>query len=1525
MRKIILIFFLLTSIIFYSQGRNFDITNANDSGSGSLRQVILDCNADNTATLTSPHTINVRISTAPTSRVYGSGGEYIVNLLSPLPALVGHVSIGTFYNDHSSHPFSRLIISGNSVTGPGMIFNTTKLPENQIARGTFINFSPAILWVTNTNNDGPGSLRHAIFHASLCGSATSKDFIFFNIPGICPHKINLVSSLPQISSPLVLDASVQPANGYTGSAPKIELDGTGVIVPTTAPMDPFRSLEYYSLIRRDAGLVASGLFDYSGNDVEIYGFYIHNFKVGIHLIGNNYKIGRNVISGNEECAILLGRSYNTSSLSLASATNVEIKNNIIGTTPNGKSPEPNGIVTENYYTVGAINMEGSNIKILNNLISGNNGAALSNFGQHQAWYGKTVSNLEVKGNKIGTDIDGSFAIPNNGILELYMYASNVTIGGSDISDRNLLSGNVGIYNASIYFGATTNFNLENNLIGTDVTGTYAIPNNNFKIKAPHSTTTIPYGTIKNNIIAYNNGSELLSGRYSIITKNSIYNNTSSISGDPILAAPTIISRTTDSIKGTAKANVKIELYEDNGFNSFKQGKDFIGEVLADNKGNWKYEGAIANPCNVIAIAIDVAGRRTSHFSGGSNYLLGSNKIVCHNDTLTLDAGQGYSSYLWSTGATTSTIKVTQPGEYWVEINNGCPDRDTVTASFIPRPVVSLGTDTILCAGQSLTLNAGNSGATYKWNNAAGTQTRSVASTGTFIAEVAFDACKNSDTIVVTYLPTFSVDLGADTVGCNGQSISINAKNSSLNFLWSTGATSQTINVTTPGNYSVYVSYQGRCGKRDTINVQFVDCEKISGVIFNELNSDCIKNSNEQTYNGKLIVMKNITNSKVYYTTSDEQGYYEANLPLGTYEVSLATKAFQQIKCPLNNLYTVNLSGSSVIPSCNFGINMLTVTDFSVGLNNMSNLRLNSNVTYNLTYSNQGSTTLGGVVKFIKDPFLSFGAQSISGTINGDTLIYNYPSMSPGAGNTIPIVVAVPFNQTLAGQSLCMKAIVIPADTDNVLENNYISVCRIASYPYDPNNKLVSPGGVTNNGLIQPADSILYYTINFQNTGNDTAYTVVIKDTISSLLEITSLQPTGSSHPYNFKISGEGVATFTFNNIMLPDSNVNEPASHGFIQFSIKRKKNIPDGSVIRNEAFIYFDLAAPVQTDEAIVTLNTLLKSQTISFDQANIIPYGSTIQLIAFASSGLDITYSSSKPSNLIGTNLVPTELGEIRIRAYQNGNNQYTAASYIDKIFTVAKATQTISFDSISNAFATDTLTLTASGGGSGIPVVFVVMSGPAVINEDRLSFTGSGTVTVRAVQAGNNYYYPAATVTRTFNVSKKDQIITFDTIPDLFITDIYALNVSGGTSGNPIIYTVVSGPAAIDLDNSVLSFTGTGTITILASQPGDEYYNDATSVTRTFNVSAIQTNVLDVNKTEGLYYEIYPNPSHGNFTIEFPAFENNVTGTLTILNSAGAIVDVRKAGNYNEYNFDLGKGTYFVVYSNAGKQTTKKIVIE
>ncbi|MEM9820517.1 MAG: T9SS type A sorting domain-containing protein [Bacteroidota bacterium] len=159
-------------------------------------------------------------------------------------------------------------------------------------------------------------------------------------------------------------------------------------------------------------------------------------------------------------------------------------------------------------------------------------------------------------------------------------------------------------------------------------------------------------------------------------------------------------------------------------------------------------------------------------------------------------------------------------------------------------------------------------------------------------------------------------------------------------------------------------------------------------------------------------------------------------------------------------------------------------------------------------------------------------------------------------------------------------------------------CQEVIGSYDPNEKRAYPTGFSDENIIK-ANQSLEYHIHFQNTGTDTAFTVRLEDQLSEYLDHNSIQAGASSHPYRMELKEDGFLIFHFDNILLPDSTTNEPASHGFVQFRIQQLPDQPIGTVIENSVDIYFDFNDPIITNTVFHTIG----EEVLSTSTTNIHP----------------------------------------------------------------------------------------------------------------------------------------------------------------------------------------------------------------------------------------------------------------------------------------------------------------------------------
>ena len=199
-----------------------------------------------------------------------------------------------------------------------------------------------------------------------------------------------------------------------------------------------------------------------------------------------------------------------------------------------------------------------------------------------------------------------------------------------------------------------------------------------------------------------------------------------------------------------------------------------------------------------------------------NYTLGNDTSLCDKNSLTLDASlNGATGYLWSTGATTSTINVAQSDIYWADVTKDqCVYRDSINVIFKVLPTVKLGNDTTICEGQTLLLDAGNIGSVYQWQNNNTSRTLVVSAQGSYWAKVTSNGCSASDTISVSYdlKPVFTI--GKDTSICDGMIMQLQPEIQNpqgVSYVWGNGATTLTIPVSQTGLYTLTAS--NYCGSK----------------------------------------------------------------------------------------------------------------------------------------------------------------------------------------------------------------------------------------------------------------------------------------------------------------------------------------------------------------------------------------------------------------------------------------------------------------------------------------------------------------------------------------------------------------------------------------------------------------------------------------------------------------------------------------------------------------------------------------
>jgi len=204
-------------------------------------------------------------------------------------------------------------------------------------------------------------------------------------------------------------------------------------------------------------------------------------------------------------------------------------------------------------------------------------------------------------------------------------------------------------------------------------------------------------------------------------------------------------------------------------------------------------------------------------------LIGNDTSICSGTHLELDAGAGFKKYQWSTGALSQHITASEAGVYYISAidNNGCRSGDTLQIlNVFALPNIYLGNDTSLCQGEVLPLDAGPAFISYSWNTGDVSQNIIAENAGTyFVSVVDKNHCPATDSVsIISILQAAPINLGADTVICQGGKILLDAGGGFVNYQWNTGETTQQIYVTEKGNYWIEAKNNNNCISRDSFSV-----------------------------------------------------------------------------------------------------------------------------------------------------------------------------------------------------------------------------------------------------------------------------------------------------------------------------------------------------------------------------------------------------------------------------------------------------------------------------------------------------------------------------------------------------------------------------------------------------------------------------------------------------------------------------------------------------------------------------------
>ncbi|HEY1200967.1 MAG TPA: T9SS type A sorting domain-containing protein, partial [Niastella sp.] len=603
------------------------------------------------------------------------------------------------------------------------------------------------------------------------------------------------------------------------------------------------------------------------------------------------------------------------------------------------------------------------------------------------------------------------------------------------------------------------------------------------------------------------------------------------------------------------------------------------------------------------------------------------------------------------------------------------------------------------------------------------------------------------------------------------------------------------------------------------------------------------------------------NGKVISSGIDASGAFLNAVDTGTYITTVNLGG--------NSYYTVKpISKTSIFSSFNnkdsFDFALVPVgikNDLTISLQAITSMRPGFEATYRIDYSNAGTSTIANtVIKFIKPAATSFvSATLVPSSVTVDTISWNIGSMSPFDAADIKLVLKSGAPPVVnIGDELKFSAAIDPVDGDILPINNTDTLHQTVRGSFDPNDKQENHDGSLYFAQLQAGQS-LTYTVRFQNMGTDTAFNIIVKDTVSDKLDISTLEIVGASHPYQVNIKDNKYATFTFNDILLPDHNINETASHGYITYRIKPKSNVQLGDRIYNSASIYFDYNLPVQTNKHETTVR--------------LIPVPTPVI------SGLQLSYCGKQGAQSAKILNLPASTSGITVNAKLDAT-VLTIAADSTVSFTVSSVAAGTHNFTVTYSTVTDVITTTAS-------IVITAVAAPDVNLSANITNVGNlaNAVIVTATNASGG---------------GKNPLYTFAW--NNGITNIVQAESSNNTVSIPA--------SSLSLgDNKVY----------VKMKTSENCYSALENIDSINIRRDVSTGIID-SENPGQVITVYPNPVHGPVTVY--GLITSKSYTFTIVNLQGQAVFSKRVANQSTANindFNSAAGMYWLtIYDEKNNRT-------
>jgi hypothetical protein len=625
-------------------------------------------------------------------------------------------------------------------------------------------------------------------------------------------------------------------------------------------------------------------------------------------------------------------------------------------------------------------------------------------------------------------------------------------------------------------------------------------------------------------------------------------------------------------------------------------------------------------------------------------------------SLTITGGTGPYTTVWNTfsGTTTNTtISGVTAGLYSFTVTDavGCIRSGAVNILPVSTINVTMVASSVICpatTGNVLTAVSGsNPPFVYNWSNGStATQINGVPLGGYSCVITDALGCSVTRSASLHASSPIMVGLTSTPATCKFNAdgtVTANATGGTAPYayVWSNGQTGATASGLTYGNIWVSVTDANGCRSTDntyvTYNAANTSCYcTISGKVYADANGNCTIDGGETGIHNIMIHC-----SGIGYAFTDASGNYSFQVPTGTYTLTESVNSSYPLALCQSNAQVQAVTGSAgCVSTVNFANNVIPLHDLHIittsnippipGNAYHQKVIIENNGTLQEAGVQIGYTNDGQLGSFTQIPNLLTQLDAVNYP-NWYSVQSGFSSLTPGTYSDIDLTYNTPTNIPLGTvvNFYDSTAHMAPIDptwlTDQTPWNNVQHYQSTVVGSFDPNFKEVSPAGIGAQGYIASKDSLLSYVIHFQNEGTYFAQNISVIDSLDSDLDWTSLRPGYSDHSYTTVVSESGVITFKFAGINLPwKSQYGDLMSSGMVTYTIKRKRNVGQGTQFKNTAAIYFDYNEPVITNTTVNTLNDLLSSvdEKALLDNSDVVLYPNP------ASHNLSIAINSKENS---------------------------------------------------------------------------------------------------------------------------------------------------------------------------------------------------------------------------------------------------------------------------------------------------------